>query len=99
MLPPLLNELIHESIHITKPDLGLDQLVTIELKPGPNADEPDPRFSFLLPDVTLQSGKKTPFQTVGITTTVNRLGPAHQHYTSVALQGEASFVKTLGAGA
>jgi hypothetical protein len=88
-----------KEIHIAKPDLGLGQLITVELKPGANADEPAPRFSFLLPDVTLQAGKQTPFETIGITTNVIRKGPAHQHYTSVMLKGEASFVETLKAHA
>lgn len=88
-----------KEIHVTKPDLGLGQLITVELKPGPNADEPDPRFSFLLPEVTLQAGKKTAFETIGITTNVIRKGPAHQHYTSVMLKGEASFVESLTAHA
>ena len=87
-----------KEIHITKID-NVGQLITVALHPGPSADEGDPQFSFLLPEVTLQSGHETAFDTVGVETITSRKGPAHQRYTSVALKGKASIVESIAAKA
>jgi hypothetical protein len=87
-----------KEIHITKID-SVGQLITVALHPGPSSDEGDPQFSFLLPEVTLQSGHETGFDTVGVETTTLRKGPAHQRYTSVALKGKASIVESIAAKA
>jgi len=86
-----------QQIHITKTDIG--QLITVALKPGPDADEGDPKFSFLLPEITLQPGNENAFDTIGFKTITTRKGPAHQRYTYVALKGKASFVESLTAHA
>jgi hypothetical protein len=87
-----------KEIHITKID-NVGQLITVALHPGPSADEGDPQFSFLLPEVTLQSGHETAFDTVGVETTTSRKGPAHQRYKSVTLKGKASIVESIAAKA
>lgn len=87
-----------KEIHITKIQ-NVGQLITVALHPGPSADEGDPHFSFLLPEVTLQSGHEAAFDTVGVETTTSRKGPAHQRYTSVALKGKASIVESITAKA
>jgi len=85
-------------IHITQTGpLGL--LITVALHPGPSADEGDPQFSFLLPDVTLESGRETAFETIGFKTVITRNGPAHQRYTPVSLKGKASIVESIAAKA
>jgi hypothetical protein len=85
-----------KDIHITEIN-NVGQVITVALHPGPSADEGNPQFSFLLPIVTLQSGHEAAFDTVGVETITTRQGPAHQRYTSVALKGNASVVKTLAA--
>jgi len=87
-----------KEIHITNLD-KMGQLITVALHSGPSADEGDPQFSFLLPEITLQSGHETAFDTIGIETTTSRKGPAHQRYTSVALKGKASIVESIAAKA
>ena len=87
-----------DEIHITQTGhLGL--LITVALHPGPSADEGDPQFSFLLPEVTLQSGHETAFETIGFKTVITRTGPAHQGYTPVSLKGKASVVESIAAKA
>jgi hypothetical protein len=85
-----------QEIHITK--TGVGQLITIALHPGHSADEGDPKFSFLLPEVTLQ-GSENAFDTIGFKTITTRKGPAHERYTYVALKGKASFVESFTAHA
>ena len=85
-------------IHITQTG-NLGQLTTIALHPGPSADEGDPHFSFLLPDVTLESGRETAFETIGFKTVITRKGPAHQRYTPVSLKGNASILESIAAKA
>jgi hypothetical protein len=87
-----------KEIHITKID-NVGQVITVELHPGPSADEGDPQFSFLLPDVTLESGRETAFETIGFQTVITRKGPAHQRYTPVSLKGKASIVESIAAKA
>ncbi len=85
-------------IHITQTgNLGL--LITIALHPGPSADEGDPHFSFLLPEVTLDSGREMAFETIGFKTVITRKEPAHQRYTPVSLKGKASIFESIGAKA
>jgi len=83
-------------IHITQTG-NLGQLITVALHPGPSADEGDPQFSFLLLDVTLESGRETAFETIGFKTVITRKGPAHQCYTPVSLKGKASIVESIAA--
>ena len=64
-----------KEIHITKID-KVGQLITVGLHPGPSADEGDPQFSFLLPEVTVKSGHKTAFDTLAVETTTSRKGPS-----------------------
>jgi len=88
----------NDEIHVTQTgNLGL--LITIALHPGPSADEGDPQFSFLLPEVTLDSGRETAFETIGFKTVITRKGPAHQRYTPVSLKGKASIVESIAAKA
>jgi hypothetical protein len=87
-----------KEIHIIKID-KVGQLITVALHPGSSADEGDPQFSFLLPEVTLQSGHETAFDTVGVETTTSRKGPSHQRYKSVTLKGKASIVESIAAKA
>ncbi len=87
-----------KEIHVAKID-NVGQLITVALHPGPSADEGDPQFSFLLPDVTLESGRETAFETVGVKTIITRKGPAHQRYTPVSLKGKASIVESIAAKA
>jgi hypothetical protein len=87
-----------DQIHIAQTgNLGL--LITIPLHPGPTGDEGDPQFSFLLPEVTLESGRETAFETIGFKTIITRKGPAHQRYTPVSLKGMASIVESIAAKA
>lgn len=87
-----------KDIHIVKID-NLGQVVTFALHTGPSPDETLPQFSFLLPDVTLQSVREAAFDTIGFKTVTSRLGPAHENYTSVALKGKASVIQTIAAQA
>jgi hypothetical protein len=87
-----------KEIHIAKID-NVGQVITVALHPGPSADEGDPQFSFLLPEVTLQSGRETPFDTIGLKTVTSRKGPGHQTYTPVSLKGKASIVESIAAKA
>jgi hypothetical protein len=82
-----------QQIHVTNTDVG--QLITFALKSGPDADEGDPKFSFLLPQITLESASENAFETIGFKTITTRKGPAHQRYTYVALKGKSSFVQSL----
>jgi hypothetical protein len=87
-----------DEIHVTQSgNVGL--VITIALHPGPSADEGDPQFSFLLPEVTLDSGRETAFETIGFKTVITRKGPAHQRYTPVSLKGKASIVESIAAKA
>jgi hypothetical protein len=87
-----------DEIHVTQTGhLGL--LITIALHPGPSADEGDPHFSFLLPEVRLESGREIAFETIGFKTVITRKGPAHQRYTLVSLKGKASIVESVAAKA
>jgi len=79
--------------------VNVGQVITIALRPGPSPDETLPQFSFLLPEVTLQSGHEAPFETLGFKTLTARLGPAHETYTPVTLKGKASVIKTIAAQA
>jgi hypothetical protein len=87
-----------DDIHVTQTG-HLGQLITIALNPGPSADEGDPQFSFLLPEVTLESERETAFETIGFKTVITRKGPAHQRYTPVSLKGKASIVESIAAKA
>ncbi len=69
-------------------------MISFAIKSGPDADEGDPQFSFLLPTVTLDGAAPHQFETIGLKSITTRLGPAHQRYTYVALHGEAQFVQT-----
>jgi hypothetical protein len=85
-------------IHIGK-IANVGQVITIALHSGPSADEGNPQFSFLLPEITLQSGREAAFDTIGFKTVTGRLGPVHETYTSVALKGKASIIESIAARA
>lgn len=86
------------AIHIAKIS-NVGQVITFALHQKPSTDETLPQFSFLLPEVALQSGRETPFETIGFKTLTNRVSPAHETYTSVALKGKASAIQTIAAKA
>jgi len=69
-------------------------VISFAIKSGPDADEGDPQFSFLLPTVTLGGAAPHQFETIGFKSITTRMGPAHQRYTYSALHGEAQFVQT-----
>jgi hypothetical protein len=77
---------------------NVGQVVTFALHLKPSPDETLPQFSFLLPDVALQS-REAAFDTIGFKTLTNKLGPAHETYTSGALKGKASIIQTVAAQA
>jgi len=85
-------------IHITK-IANVGQVITVALDPSGDPDRGNPQFSFLLPEVTLQTGHETPFDTIGFKTIIGRTNPARETYTSVALKSKASIIKTIAAQA
>ena len=87
-----------KDIHIVKID-NVGQVITVALHLKPSPDEGNPQFSFLLPEITLQSVREAAFETIGLKTITRRIGPAHETYTSVALKGKASIIATIAAKA
>ena len=87
-----------KDIHVVKID-NVGQVITFALHQKPSPDETLPQFSFLLPEINLQSERETPFDTVGFNTVTGRVGPVHETYTPVALKGKASIIHTIAAQA